>query len=181
MRSTNMTVPDAEDAGLTVTVALLLTALRAGDGDPDSDRLANLAAAQQWAARLDMEGLELTARDLTPLRRFRESLRDARLAGQSEQLSVAAVESSVNLSWTPDGVQVMPRGLGWRRIAAAVSVELLKAEAAGVLSRLKTCAHQPCGYPFIDASRNRSRAWHDTAKCGNIVNLRASRARRKPS
>jgi predicted RNA-binding Zn ribbon-like protein len=32
---------------------------------------------------------------------------------------------------------------------------------------------------FFDRSRNNSGVWHDVAACGNAINLRASRARRR--
>ena len=50
---------------------------------------------------------------------------------------------------------------------------------AGTWPRLKTCAYRPCGACFYDSSPNRARVWHDTKMCGNIINLRASRARKR--
>jgi hypothetical protein len=32
---------------------------------------------------------------------------------------------------------------------------------------------------FYDSSKNQARVWHNTAVCGNLINLRASRARRR--
>jgi predicted RNA-binding Zn ribbon-like protein len=36
-----------------------------------------------------------------------------------------------------------------------------------------------CPCAFYDRSRNNSRVWHDVRTCGNVANLRASRARRR--
>ena len=35
------------------------------------------------------------------------------------------------------------------------------------------------GFAFYDRSRNNGRVWHDVHTCGNVANLRASRARRR--
>jgi predicted RNA-binding Zn ribbon-like protein len=32
---------------------------------------------------------------------------------------------------------------------------------------------------FYDNSKNQSRVWHNTSDCGNLVNLRAARARQR--
>jgi predicted RNA-binding Zn ribbon-like protein len=72
-----------------------------------------------------------------------------------------------------------PLESGWRALRALTSAEGLVAQASGTWSRLKTCAYPPCGLCFYDTSPNRSRVWHDTAMCGNITNLRASRSRRQ--
>ncbi|MEV0074298.1 CGNR zinc finger domain-containing protein [Amycolatopsis sp. NPDC050768] len=44
---------------------------------------------------------------------------------------------------------------------------------------LKICRSSACPIAFYDRSRNNSRVWHDVTVCGNIANLRASRARRR--
>jgi len=40
-------------------------------------------------------------------------------------------------------------------------------------------AGSPCSVIFYDSSKNQARVWHNTAVCGNLINLRASRARRR--
>jgi hypothetical protein len=45
--------------------------------------------------------------------------------------------------------------------------------------RLKLCHEPRCRVAFYDRSKNNSRVWHDTATCGNQVNSRAHRARRR--
>ncbi len=86
--------------------------------------------------------------------------------------------STVDLSVSSAGeLTYTASGDGWRAVAGLVIMELFMARAAGTLRRLKTCAYEPCGWPFVDESRNVSRVWHDTSKCGNLVNLRAHRAR----
>jgi CGNR zinc finger len=181
-------VAGADGAGLGLVARLLATATRQGSGVDGRDRLAAPSTARDWLASVAtapggaaLADIALTGRDLVPLRRLRESLRDVLAAGPGGPGGSATVEpvaSVVALRWDGATVTALPRGAGWRRVAAAVSVELLLADAAGALGRLRTCAHEPYGYPFLDDSRNRSRRWHDAAACGNRVNLRASRARR---
>jgi predicted RNA-binding Zn ribbon-like protein len=182
----NAVVPGADEAGLGLVTRLLASSTRRAAGNPERDLLASPGEAHRWLTAVAdspngqaLAGLELTARDLPALRRFRESLRDALQAGLARPSEAEPVETGVDLRWDRHGVHYTPRGSGWRRIGAVVSMELLLATASGRVSRLKTCAYAPCGYPFLDASRNQSRLWHDTAKCGNRVNLRASRARRR--
>ena len=57
---------------------------------------------------------------------------------------------------------------------------MLLAQRDGSWPRLKTCRNPHCPCAFHDASRNNSRVWHDVRSCGNVANLRASRARRRP-
>ncbi len=53
------------------------------------------------------------------------------------------------------------------------------AQHDGGWSRVKLCREPRCRSAFYDASRNGSAVWHNVRVCGNITNLRASRARRK--
>jgi predicted RNA-binding Zn ribbon-like protein len=81
---------------------------------------------------------------------------------------------------TPDGrTALRPAGNGTRWLASAVWGEVLLAQRDGSWERLKTCRNPVCPCVFHDASRNNSRVWHDVHSCGNIANLRASRARRR--
>lgn len=74
-----------------------------------------------------------------------------------------------------------PRGDGAVAVASLIHLETLLASHTGTLSRLKTCKNQACGAAFYDRSRNGTRVWHDMKTCGNALNLRASRARRRHS
>lgn len=50
---------------------------------------------------------------------------------------------------------------------------------SGEDSRLKQCAVPECGRVFLDMTRNRSRAYCDSRKCGNRVHAAAYRERRR--
>src|SRR6266542_1398426 len=56
------------------------------------------------------------------------------------------------------------------------AVELL---TGGPLERVRECDNDPCGWLFVDMSRNRSRRWCDMRDCGNRVKARRHYARTK--
>ncbi|MFJ9031977.1 CGNR zinc finger domain-containing protein [Streptomyces sp. NPDC102274] len=76
-------------------------------------------------------------------------------------------------------VQLLPvgRGRGW--LESALWSETLLAQRAGTWPRLKICRNGECRSAFYDTSRNNSGVWHDVRICGNAVNLRASRQRKR--
>ncbi len=47
------------------------------------------------------------------------------------------------------------------------------------LARVRQCAGDPCGWLFIDSSRNHSRRWCDMADCGNRAKARRHYQRRR--
>ncbi len=129
--------------------------------------------------------IELDDGDLPALRDHRELLREtlrarARPGPGTDPRPRPEIAARILLTSGPDGVVgYEPFESGWRAIRALASAETLLAQARGHWPRLKVCAAPPCGACFYDASPNRSRVWHDTRTCGNIANLRASRARKR--
>jgi predicted RNA-binding Zn ribbon-like protein len=180
---------EAAPGGLRLVQDLVNTTLNARQGDPERDQLADLPTAADWlrsalaewaaATGRAMPEIVLRQRDLPALRALREQLRQSLRANAAHVVPVpvqdGAVTSDVRLTLHADGqVDYQPVD-----VAGLVSVELLLAGATGALSRLKSCAASACGACFYDGSPNRARVWHDTKMCGNVPNLRASRARRK--
>jgi predicted RNA-binding Zn ribbon-like protein len=47
------------------------------------------------------------------------------------------------------------------------------------LAQVRECAGDPCGWLFLDLSKNASRRWCDMADCGNRAKARRYRARKK--
>jgi predicted RNA-binding Zn ribbon-like protein len=148
------------------------------------DLLATVGDAQAWlddALAAWARGTSRPAPDVTlapadvpRLRALREAVR-AILLGQE----AASVPSQiVELELRDGAVAYRATGTGWRAVAALVHVELLLARQTGALERLRSCANPACGAAFYDRTRNGSRIWHDSKTCGNVMNLRASRARR---
>ena len=178
--------------GLRFVQDLVNTSLAAPSARPDL--LAGLGTARAWltqalgewsaAAGWPAPVIDLDESDLPALRDHRELLRESLRAapgapgpapGPSREIT-----AKVLLSVTADGgVRYEPLESGWRAVQALTSAETLLSRAAGTWPRLKTCAYQPCGACFYDSSPNRVRVWHDTKVCGNIINLRASRARKR--
>lgn len=136
-------------------------------------------ALRQWSAQTGQArtGLTVSGRDLGTLRRLRADLRRWLSSGDSAALDVPARALTVGV--TAGGPVYGPRGDGAAGLTALIGMELLLAIRAGTADRLRVCMNAECGAAFYDQSRNGSRVWHDVKTCGNVANLRASRARRK--
>lgn len=134
------------------------------------------ATARAWTAERGLEAPDATVTDegLAALRGLRDAV-DALLAGDPGALPPA----STGVAAGGDGLRLEPQGSGASWLASAVAGEALLAQQRGDLGRLKTCRNRHCPCAFWDRSRNNSRVWHDVHTCGNVANLRASRARRR--
>ena len=118
-----------------------------------------------------------TEADLDDLRALRREV-SALLHGEV----VAPREPTVSASLviTPSGdVRLAPAGTGPQRFSSAIWAEVFLAQQNDTWRRLKLCRNAPCSSAFYDRSKNNSGVWHDVKVCGNAVNLRASRARRR--
>jgi predicted RNA-binding Zn ribbon-like protein len=152
---------------------------------PEADLLADPAAANGWLRTLEWPARpRLTTDDLPPLYELREALQ-AQLEGGP---TAAGPEPDLarllaKLSWTmtlDEGRLVLSaEGEGWRQVAGTVLGDILLAQQHELWPRLKACRNPPCSVVFYDSSKNQSRVWHNTSDCGNLVNLRAARARRR--
>ena len=176
--------------------SLINTSLSDRQHDPDHDLLTRPATANDWARQALAEWSTATGQpaprlalrpslreaDLAPLRDTRERLRQLLRAPAAHVESVERggfdpIEVGIRLTLRADGhIDYAATEPGWREVAGLAVAELLLAR--GTRSRLKTCAAHQCGACFYDRSPNQARAWHDTKMCGNVPNLRASRARR---
>jgi predicted RNA-binding Zn ribbon-like protein len=47
------------------------------------------------------------------------------------------------------------------------------------VERLRQCANHPCGWLFLDQSKNGSRRWCSSAECGNATRVRRFRSRQR--
>jgi predicted RNA-binding Zn ribbon-like protein len=72
-----------------------------------------------------------------------------------------------------------PQGDAVAWLSGAVLSEIQRAQQTDTWRRLKICRNHNCSGAFYDRSKNNSGVWHDVRTCGNAVNLRASRARRR--
>jgi predicted RNA-binding Zn ribbon-like protein len=181
----------AAPRGLRLVQDLVNTALAEPGDKGRADLLASADSARRWLGQaLDahaeatggrVQAIDLDEADLAPLRDHREVLRGVlRPAADGPPAPSREIAARVLLDVAPDGtVRYQPLESGWRAVRALTAAEALVAQAAGTWPRLKTCAYPPCGLCFYDASPNQARVWHDTRTCGNVTNLRASRARRR--
>jgi predicted RNA-binding Zn ribbon-like protein len=177
--------------GLRFVQDLVNTALAEPADGKRPDLLADAGRAGAWLhGALDAwsaatgnaaPAIHLDEHDLSALRDHRELLRESLRGAPGPQAAPSReIVAKVLLAVTPDGVvRYEPFESGWRAVRALTSVEALLAQASGTWPRLKACAYPPCGACFYDSSPNRTRIWHDTKLCGNITNLRASRARKR--
>jgi predicted RNA-binding Zn ribbon-like protein len=156
-----------------------------------ADLLGDLESAQKWldgavaswSALNDAaeDRILLRERDLEPLRDLRADLHALLATRADPSLTAARLHSAtVTARVRPDGtVRLEPRAEGWRRVAAIVLIEAFVAQQQDTWRRLKVCRNERCRAAFYDRSRNTSAVWHDVHYCGNAINLRASRARRR--
>jgi len=155
-----------------------------------ADLLADLGSAQRWLGEavgnwsvetgVRQGAVILREDDVDKLRDLRTDLNALvcyRDQGHGGPLFPSA---SVAARVGPDGeVLLEPRGEGARRVGAILLIETFTAQRLDTWRRLKVCRNDRCGVSFYDRSRNNSGVWHDARTCGNAINLRASRARKR--
>lgn len=181
---------DLAPGGLALVQELLNTIPAGRPAQPDL--LATLEHAQRWldtavsvwaerTGAAPPSAFDLTDRDLVKLRTLRDRLRAQAGASPGDPaLNVPETAGSLRLTLTGDGkIVACPRGQGAEWVSSAVLGEAYLAQQHNLWHRLKICRNEQCGTAFYDRSRNNSGVWHDVHVCGNAINLRASRARRK--
>lgn len=152
------------------------------------DLLADPGLARDWAAGavrawssargVDLSPPVLGEADLGRLRAVRATI-ERMVDGEPPRARGAlGVVASYGLSDAGE-VRLDPSGSGWRLLASALWGEILLSQHADTWRRIKRCHNHRCGSTFYDRSKNNSGVWHDVKTCGNAVNLRASRARRR--
>ena len=153
---------------------------------PEADLLAGPASANSWLRALDWPaGPRLTTDDLPPLYELRAALQAQLEADRAKEPRTHPdlARHLEKLRWgvtIEDGrLALSPEGEGWRQVAGTVLGDILVAQEHELWARLKACRNPPCSVVFYDSSKNRSRVWHNTSDCGNLVNLRAARARQR--
>lgn len=152
------------------------------------DLLADTALAQDWLTGAaptwsSLRGVaaqppSLTEADLPKLRALRDTISQLVRGEAAAGRGVAVIPASLALSDAGE-VRLEPSGSGWRWVASALWGEILLSQQAGTWRRLKQCHNHPCEATFYDRSKNNSGVWCDVKTCGNVANLRASRARRR--
>lgn len=135
-----------------------------------------------WLRRRDLlkRGVKLSRADLKRARELREALRDL-----LEANSGRPVPSAVHATLDREASKArLGRPFGRESVAASFEestgrllIEVLRAQADGSWSRLKTCTNGACRWVFRDRSRNRSGQWCSMSLCGSRNKMRAYRRR----
>jgi hypothetical protein len=162
---------------------------RAAGRPREADLLdSGLEVAQQWFAGLAEEWARATGgppadlpvlgpSDLPRLRALRDDV--TQLLRRDATPTALGGGATVRLALGDDGeAHLSPSGGAVRWLTGAVVGEAFRAQTAGTWRRLKVCRNHACSGAFYDRSKNNSGVWHDVRTCGNVANLRASRARR---
>jgi predicted RNA-binding Zn ribbon-like protein len=82
------------------------------------------------------------------------------------------IRAADGFGWDWDGDSDALDRMLWPIVWSAA--ELLHADE---LAHVRKCANDPCGWLFLDMSRNHSRRWCDMRSCGNLVKARRHYAR----
>jgi predicted RNA-binding Zn ribbon-like protein len=158
-----------------------------GIGSYGPDLLSDTALARAWADSavrtwsalrgVDAQAPALNDEDLSKLRALRDTIAKM-VAG--EPLDRRGTGSAASFAVSDAGeVRLEPAGSGWRWLASALWGEILLSQQEGTWRRIKQCRNHQCGSTFYDRSKNSSGVWCNVKTCGNVANLRASRARRR--
>lgn len=158
---------------------------------PQPDLLDSIESGQAWMdAALELlrdvdpdtriEQVELDGLALRQLVSFRSELR----AAISRPLGLYAdwrrfAEEPASITLGSDGARLHATGQGVAFLRSYVLVQLAVGSIDDRIRRLKLCANPVCRGAFYDRSKNSSRVWHDAATCGNEVNVRAHRKRKR--
>jgi len=154
---------------------------------PEADLLAGPASANSWLRTLAWPASpRLTTDDLPPLYELRAALQaqleaDRAAAEPRPRPDLAPLLQKLRWGMTLDEgrLALLAEGDGWRQVAGLVLGDIFLAQQQDLWPRLKACRNAPCSVVFYDSSKNQSRVWHNTSDCGNLVNLRAARARQR--
>ncbi len=134
------------------------------------------ASAQQGVVSASLLGTERTPSTSVAL--WHHPVADAREA--ADVLSALAAYAPLSVRFQRDGqASLEPAISGVDGALARLLAAVPLAQADGSWRRLKICRNDACGRAFFDTSKNHSGAWCDLGKCGNRLNARASRARRR--
>ena len=172
---------------------LLNTALAAHE----PDLLADVASARAWVSEAIAEWSAATGRpgpevmldagDLRELRALRDDLREVTARADLGEVAAPAdgaapvlhIGAAVLELGSDGSVRLRPEQTGGQALVTLVLAALYEGQHTGTSHRLKTCRNPRCRVAFYDRSRNASGVWHSVRICGNAINLRAHRERRR--
>jgi predicted RNA-binding Zn ribbon-like protein len=101
---------------------------------------------------------------------------DRELEALNRFVSAVPVRARIERAGEGFAIDMTPLADGWALVVRDLAGwfgSLLRADPW----RLKLCANPDCRLPFYDASKSRTRRWHDNATCGNRDRVRRFRER----
>jgi predicted RNA-binding Zn ribbon-like protein len=159
---------------------LLNTAAVTGSRASWPDLLDAPGTAAAWFRSV---GLPADSPGVRELQQLRDAIRQALIARDhgvgDETAATGAIQAPMTVRLAADGTaSLAPASGGVAGLRGRVLLAVRDAQVSGVWRRLKVCRNPDCRVAFWDSSRNSSAVWHDVRTCGNVANLRNSRARR---
>lgn len=170
----------ADDApGDLAIVQSFLNTAATGTGDrARPDLLTDPEALQQWVSEVGLPAGgrpdDDTGGTVESLHHLRRALRMTLVGDRGDD----SIDADVRLRLEADGLVRIAEDGAATSIAGQLLGIVLAAQIRGDWRRLKICALEPCSAVYYDRSRNTSSRYH-TPWCANVVNLRASRQRRR--
>lgn len=131
------------------------------------------------AGRDRLRALRVLLVRMTNALRAGERMADADLAALQRALAAAPLVPRLNQADEGFTLDLPPSGRGIDRLIATIAMSFGRLLADGEPRRIKVCANPDCGWVIYDESPNRTRRWCDPAGCGNLVNVRRFRSRRR--
>lgn len=167
----------------------ILAFLNTLDVDAGQDELASADTFGAWLKERAVDVADGIGNDaLQRARELRDALRALARANHDSTTNTEAF-AAVNriaeslplaLRFAADGqAELVPRVDGLDGYLAGLLANVFLAIRDGTWTRIKICAADDCQWAFIDASKNRSRAWCSMRICGNRAKVRNYQRRQK--
>lgn len=160
------------------------------DPDDDTDSIETPGLLSAWLVDHGMltGGARVDPADHARALRFRETVRDLALSNAGPELDTNLI-TSFNELIAPtrlvmrlegDGSAVLlGHGSNLDRALGRLLGSMYAAMIDGTWQRLKACSNDACRWLYFDSSKNRSKKWCSMESCGNVINARAYRERRR--
>ncbi len=149
-------VTDDDDLQAIPGLRRVVTGQRAGDADPDLDKVSQVAS--DLANAIVAERVPLPVGELNALARAAPSFPQLVTESTGPAVSLERREAATNPT---------------AALAARVAAELAVAD----LTRIKECGRSECRLVFYDDTRSRTQRWHAEAPCGRLERQRRYRTR----
>jgi len=177
---------DAEQA-----LAMIVDLINSSPGTGGDEGLTDVTALVDLVERHEVSGLgQLTERDLAQVRALRARLLAVfEAVDQPDRAAVLVNEVVASARALPrlsdhDGRQwhvhyFAPDASLTEHLAADGGMALARVIADGELDRLRRCEADDCDHVLVDLSRNRSKRYCDSRRCGNRIHVAAYREWRR--